>query len=141
MQQVLELVALILNCRTKQGSHHKGPPHLTQKAVLCGIGQCLFGSSTCDGATRIVPVIMQENRKNSFSCASHSTRRKHRGSRNAPPKNQSAYNAHCVLKPFTWFWGDLNLDGSASIAGAGPAVSACRVAVPVAVNNALQNVL
>ena len=70
MNQVLELVALILKCRMKQGSCHKCPPHLTQKAVLCGIGQCLFGSSTCDGAIRIVPAIMQGNRKNSFNCAS-----------------------------------------------------------------------
>ena len=42
---------------------------------------------------------------------------------------------------FTWFWGDLKLNGSVGIASAGPAVSACRVAVPFAVHNALQNVL
>ena len=96
VHQVLELVALILNCKMKQGLRHKGPPHLTQKAVLCGIGQCLFGSSTCDGATRIVPVIMQGNRNNSFSCASHSTRRANTGAQEMHLRKQCTLHIEAI---------------------------------------------
>ena len=72
---VLHGVDLRLRRKGMPGLHvsHKCPPHLTQKAVLCGIGQSLFGSSTCNGAIRTVPAIMQGNGKNSFSSASHST--------------------------------------------------------------------
>lgn len=89
VHHVLELVTLILKCRMKQGSCHKGSPYLTEKGVLCGVCQCLFGSSTCSGAT-ILPIITQRSYKNSFSAQKD----KRMAARNALSKYQSAYSAY-----------------------------------------------
>lgn len=45
--EVLELVAVIVNCKMQQESCYKCPPHLLEEGLLSGIGQCYLEACTC----------------------------------------------------------------------------------------------